>query len=344
MEQAIHKLLPVEQISIPEGRLRPVTKDGVKKLIESFNDNGDFGTITVRAVDDGGYEVIAGAHRLTAAQQLEWPSIHAMVYKKLSDDQAKIMECDENLARKDLTALQARRAITIRLKAFERIHPSMAAAEAAVLGGKAKAAKKKSAPAQSEPRQKNKPSKAVEETAAVTGRSAASIKRAKREAIEEMEERHDVSGETWAAIAKDYGYTADEVKESVEMFKIKRANKAAVKGSDVETAQMVAMSAEGKTNAEIAEHFGVIAKGKTGAAKLVGSRISKYVKAHPPETVEPAKPVEPVEPAKLNYDYSLRSDAKAFLKASDLDFKEAEKFAMQHNDISAIILEISEGK
>jgi hypothetical protein len=203
--------IEIELIETPKNRVRPVTKEGVDRIIKSFETSGDFGCIVVRrdlVTKPSGprkWIVVCGANRAEAHRQMGRVFVTAACYEELSDEAALIMECDENLVRNEMTAEQTHRAISLRLKAFEKLHPPMTKAEAGAEGGKAKAAAQAGEVA--EPKVNSaRVSEAVKETAKATGRSASAIKRGSKAAVEDMEERHYVSGEAWESIAADYGY------------------------------------------------------------------------------------------------------------------------------------------
>ncbi len=100
--------IPLDQIEI-SGRIRPVDHKAAAKLALSMQET-DGGTvirrqinpIIVRPKKGGGYVLVVGAHRLAAASKLGWEDIAAIV-GEMSNDDAKLLEIDENLYRADLT-------------------------------------------------------------------------------------------------------------------------------------------------------------------------------------------------------------------------------------------------
>lgn len=67
--------------------------------------------------------LIDGAHRLTAARKMGWKSIPVRVWSDISDDQARLMECDANFARAELNVLEKGLALLERKGIYENIHP-----------------------------------------------------------------------------------------------------------------------------------------------------------------------------------------------------------------------------
>lgn len=91
-----------------EDRLRPLDEDAVARLVDSIKEMGLRTPIAVRASGEDGQEIslIAGRHRLEAAKRLGWEQIDCEVFSDISDDDAKMWQIAENLARADLTALE----------------------------------------------------------------------------------------------------------------------------------------------------------------------------------------------------------------------------------------------
>ena len=91
-------------------RLRPVTEKGVDSLVRSFTELGvmkDAIHLRRKGRGDGARLVlVAGGHRLSAALRLGWDRIPARVWDDLSDDDALLMEIDDNLAGADLSPLE----------------------------------------------------------------------------------------------------------------------------------------------------------------------------------------------------------------------------------------------
>lgn len=117
-------------------RLRPVSEAGVEALIASINEIGVMkDAIHVRKHYTGEYRLLAGAHRLAAAERLGWGEIEAKVWTDVTDDWARLIEIDDNLAGAEMTALDTAVFLATRKAVFERLHPEK---KQFVAGGKAR--------------------------------------------------------------------------------------------------------------------------------------------------------------------------------------------------------------
>jgi ParB family chromosome partitioning protein len=115
--------VPVVEIVVKD-RLRPVTEAGVASLIASIEEIGVMkDAIHLRKKKDGKYYLIAGGHRLEAAKRLEWAEIEAKVWTNVTDDWARIMEIDDNLAGSEMNALDTAVFLATRKVIYERLHP-----------------------------------------------------------------------------------------------------------------------------------------------------------------------------------------------------------------------------
>jgi ParB family transcriptional regulator, chromosome partitioning protein len=112
--------ITVDRIEIPDGR-RAVDPDAVARLKNSIEAIGLQHPITV-AKRDGGYRLLAGAHRLTAFRELGIERILANVVE-LDDLHAELVELDENLARNDLSPAERSAAVARRKAIYETLHP-----------------------------------------------------------------------------------------------------------------------------------------------------------------------------------------------------------------------------
>lgn len=130
--------LPVDQIDVT-GRLRPVSAAGVATLRASIAEIGQITSpITVRQLRRNGevfYRIIDGAHRHATALELGWTEVPVRVYE-CTDDQAKIMEIDGNLAGAELNPLDNAVFLATRKVVYERLHPETKAASGATLAAK----------------------------------------------------------------------------------------------------------------------------------------------------------------------------------------------------------------
>lgn len=127
--------LPVEQIEMGD-RLRPVSKAGVEAIKASVGVLGVIkDAIHVRKIKRNDKIVlIAGGHRLTAARELEHPTIKVVCWN-CNDDFARLMEIDDNLAGAELTPLDTAVFLAERKRVYEKLHPET---RAGVAGGLAR--------------------------------------------------------------------------------------------------------------------------------------------------------------------------------------------------------------
>jgi len=86
-------------------RLRDVNQKTVNELAQSMNDIGVQQPISVSPRPDGRFQLVAGLHRLKAAEQLGWEKINATIVE-LDDIGGKMWESSENLHRAPLTELE----------------------------------------------------------------------------------------------------------------------------------------------------------------------------------------------------------------------------------------------
>lgn len=129
--------LPIDQIDVSD-RLRPVSEAGVATIIASLKEIGQLTSpITVRQKRRKGaiiWQVLDGAHRLTAAIELGWTEVPVRVFE-CTDDQAQIMEIDGNLSGAELNPLDTAVFLATRKAVYERLHPET---KAGVAGGMAR--------------------------------------------------------------------------------------------------------------------------------------------------------------------------------------------------------------
>jgi ParB family chromosome partitioning protein len=102
-------LFDVDVIRI-DPRLREVDQSSVDRLVESIRRIGLKTPITVRMSDPddvGAFPIlVAGLHRLKAAQALGWEKIACFVSDDADADHARLWEIAENLHRAELTVLE----------------------------------------------------------------------------------------------------------------------------------------------------------------------------------------------------------------------------------------------
>ncbi|WP_431281624.1 ParB/RepB/Spo0J family partition protein [Humitalea sp. 24SJ18S-53] len=122
--------IPLDRILVGD-RLRSIDGASVDLIAASFAERGQDTPITVGGIDfddDGAphdadlYPLIAGAHRVAAARMLGWETIEARVFAG-SQDEASLLEIDENLMRRELGALDRAVFLARRKEVYERLFP-----------------------------------------------------------------------------------------------------------------------------------------------------------------------------------------------------------------------------
>lgn len=104
-------------------RLRAVDEDYVALLAESIAARGLDQPIRVTVADEAGFHrLISGAHRLSAVLQLGLPSIPAILFDG-DALQAKLMEIEENLIRRELSELDRATFLAEHKAVWEALHP-----------------------------------------------------------------------------------------------------------------------------------------------------------------------------------------------------------------------------
>lgn len=124
MEFIGRRQIPLTQID-DTSRLRPVDQAWAEQLAQLMAVDGQQTPITLRWTPDraGMKRLIAGGHRLAAARILGWETIFAEEIN-CSDDEAEILEIDENIARSSLTELERGELLGLRKAAYERQNPT----------------------------------------------------------------------------------------------------------------------------------------------------------------------------------------------------------------------------
>lgn len=113
--------LAIAAITVPE-RLRPIDPDWVLVLAESMATIGLKEPIIVRYTASDAYELVAGAHRLAAAARLGWLDLPASI-EELDDLQARLVEIEENLIRRELSKLDRAIFLAEHKRIWEELHP-----------------------------------------------------------------------------------------------------------------------------------------------------------------------------------------------------------------------------
>lgn len=121
------RLIAVDAVN-DDDRLRPVDDAWVAALAESIRDHGLEQPIVVRPTplsDNGAYALVAGCHRLAAFRLLGREEIPAIV-RELTVDEARLVEIDENLMRRELDPLDRAVFMAERKATWERMYPETA--------------------------------------------------------------------------------------------------------------------------------------------------------------------------------------------------------------------------
>jgi len=114
--------LPVADITVSH-RLRPVGEAGVEAIVSSIQELGVMkDALHVRRMKDGQFVLIAGGHRLEAARRMGWETVRVEAWR-CSDDWARLMEVDDNLAGAEMDALDTAVFLAERKRLYEKLHP-----------------------------------------------------------------------------------------------------------------------------------------------------------------------------------------------------------------------------
>lgn len=105
-------------------RLRPVSEAGVESLLASIAETGVMkDPVDLRRRKDGSLQLMAGAHRVEAARRLGWDELPAKVWTDVTDDWARLIEIDDNLAGAELCPLDTAVFLAGRKQVYEKLHP-----------------------------------------------------------------------------------------------------------------------------------------------------------------------------------------------------------------------------
>lgn len=176
-------------VKVPEHRARGLDEAAVSRLAESMAQIGLQTPITVR--DDGEWPVlVAGLHRLKAAERLGWPKIDA-IYLEGDERDARLWEISENLHRADLSAVERAEHID----EWRRLTVAKGAQVGPPSGGEQEVAGRNNPPTVGKP---GRPSRGHEATAAALGVSHETVRRAEAIAALPQEVRDQAREERWS--------------------------------------------------------------------------------------------------------------------------------------------------
>lgn len=111
------------------GRLRPIDRDHAEFIAISIKEVGLKHPIIVRPTPDGSekpYKLVIGGHRLESLRLLAYPLLEEgkhVVIQEMSEDEARLAEIDENLARHELNQLDRAMFLLERKRLYEALYP-----------------------------------------------------------------------------------------------------------------------------------------------------------------------------------------------------------------------------
>lgn len=103
-------------------RLRPVDGAWVEALASSMEEHGLEQPVVVVKLPAGRKKLVAGAHRVAAARLLGWQEIDA-IERDITETEARLIEIDENLMRRELNALDRAVFMLERKRIYEELYP-----------------------------------------------------------------------------------------------------------------------------------------------------------------------------------------------------------------------------
>lgn len=121
------RLIEITEVAIGEidrsSRIRPVSQESVEGLKLSIGEIGLQSEVQLRRIrKNGKLRLMAGAHRIEAFVQLGRATIPAKIWD-CTDDQARLIEIDDNLAHAELCPLDHAVFLAERKLVYERIYP-----------------------------------------------------------------------------------------------------------------------------------------------------------------------------------------------------------------------------
>ncbi len=81
-------------------------EDGMNELIDSIKENGILQPLTVRQLEDGMYELIAGERRLRAAKSIKLKTVPVYIINVKDDEQMLKLALIENIQRQNLSSME----------------------------------------------------------------------------------------------------------------------------------------------------------------------------------------------------------------------------------------------
>ena len=126
--QGRESLGTIELARIRPGKYQPRTRmdeQSLAELSQSIRSQGLLQPLVVRAVDGGGYELIAGERRWRAAQMAGLSEVPAIV-REVPDDAALVMALIENIQREDLNPVEEAAGVQRLIDEFRMTHEQAA--------------------------------------------------------------------------------------------------------------------------------------------------------------------------------------------------------------------------
>ncbi len=110
--------VPLDELKIRENKIRKNIGD-LSELMSSMSEIGLLNPLTI----DEDYYVIEGTRRYYSAKNLGWSKINCDKRIGLSEYQKLTIEIDENLRRKNLNPAEEAKALALKKRAYQKIHP-----------------------------------------------------------------------------------------------------------------------------------------------------------------------------------------------------------------------------
>jgi ParB family chromosome partitioning protein len=114
-------------------RLRPVSEAGVEAILASVEEIGRIKDPIHLRKSKKGLTLLAGGHRYEAYRRLSTDEIDAWVWSGITDDHARLIEIDDNLAGAEMGALDTAVFLAERKRVYEKLHPEARAKTGAAL-------------------------------------------------------------------------------------------------------------------------------------------------------------------------------------------------------------------
>ena len=112
--------LPTTEISdFPDHPFKVRMDESMTEMVESVKERGVLSPVLVRPMPDGGYQMVSGHRRKTAAELAVLPTVPCIV-RELTDDEAIIIMVDSNLQREKVLPSERAFAYKMKLDAMKR--------------------------------------------------------------------------------------------------------------------------------------------------------------------------------------------------------------------------------